>query len=90
MVYRLFHGAHWSLGRPTIFQLGIYGCYLRCFNIIQSNDKIKSRLQTNFKNVFIKLPSCPISCQTFLNAREQNDYDTNIQQRERGPIIFYK
>lgn len=42
MVYRLLHGAHWSLERPTIFQLGIYGCYLRCFNIIQSNDKSRA------------------------------------------------
>lgn len=41
MVYRLFHGAHWSLERPTIFQLGIYG-YVRCFNIIQSNDKSRA------------------------------------------------
>lgn len=47
---------------------------LTLFNLMTNQEQITN----NFKDVFIKLFSCPISCQTFLNAREQNDYDTNI------------
>lgn len=87
----LFHGAHWSLGRPTIFQLGIYGCYLHCFNIIQSNDKSRADYKQILKMFLLNSLLVQFLAKRFwMRVNRMIMILIFSRERERGPIIFYK
>lgn len=84
----LFHGAHWSLGRPTIFQLGIYGCYLRCFNIIQSNDKSRADYKQILKMFLLNSLLVQFLAKRFW-MRVNRMIMTLIFSREREVLLYF-